>query len=64
MNENTKLEIAKEVIAGQVGKAVTKLKLTLADEELVKLIKLKEDVDKGDEKAINHVLKIAKSREV
>ncbi len=63
MNSNAKLEIAKEIIACEVGNAVTSLNLTLKDEELVKLVKLKEEVDKCNMTAINHVLKISKARE-
>lgn len=63
MDSNTKLEIAKEVIASQIGNAVTRLKLSLKDRELVDLLKLKEKIDNCDMRAINHVLKIAKSRE-
>jgi len=59
MNDNTKLEIAKEIIASKVGKAVI-LGLTLEDKELVQLIKLKEKVDNGNMEAIERVLRISK----
>ena len=64
MDSNTKLEIAKEVIACQIGNAITKLNLTLQDKDLVDLLKLKEKIDSCDMKAINHVLKVSKSRMV
>ena len=55
MNDNTKLEIAKELVANMVGKAAL-IGLTLKDKELIKLINLKEEVDKGNMKAIDKVL--------
>ena len=62
MNDNVKLEIAKEVIAGEIGNAVTSLNLSLENEELVNLVKLKEKIDRCDMVAINHVLKVSKAR--
>ncbi len=59
MNDNTKLEIAKELIANKVGKAAL-LGLTLNDEEMIKLINLKEEVDKGNMEAIDTVLSYSK----
>ena len=59
MNDNTKLEIAKELIASKVGKAAL-LGLTTEDKELKQLIKLKEEVDNGNMETINRVLRISK----
>ena len=61
MNDNTKLEIAKELIASKVGKAAL-LGLTTEDKELKQLIKLKEDVDNGNMETINRVLRISKPK--
>ena len=62
MNSNTKLEIAKEVISSQIGKAVINLGLTLKDKELLNLIDLKDMGDRGNMKAIDHVLYVAKNK--
>ncbi len=62
MDSNTKLEIAKEVIAGLIGNAITKLNLTTKDKALVDLLNLKERIDSCDMAAIDHVLKVAKER--
>lgn len=59
MNDNTKLEVAKEIIASKVGKAAM-LGLTLQDKELVQLIKIKEEVDNGNMESIERVLRISK----
>ena len=64
MDSNTKLEIAKEVIAGLIGNAITKLNLTTKDKALVDLLNLKERIDSCDMAAIDHVLKVAKERGV
>lgn len=61
MNDNTKLEIAKELIASKVGKAAL-LGLTTEDKELKQLIKLKEEVDNGNMETINRVLRISKPK--
>jgi hypothetical protein len=61
MNDNTKLEIAKELIASKVGKAAL-LGLTTKDEELQQLIKLKEEVDNGNMETIERVLRISKPK--
>ena len=63
MNDNTKLEIAKELIASKVGKTAL-LGLTTNDEELQQLIQLKEEVDRGNMEAIDYVLNISKARGV
>ena len=64
MDSNTKLEIAKEVIAGLIGNAITNLNLSTKDKALVDLLNLKERVDSCDMEAIDHVLKVAKERGV
>lgn len=56
MNENTKLEVAKEIIFEKVGKAVTERHLTIEDQELVDLIYLKRAVNSNDKEAIDYVL--------
>lgn len=56
MNENTKLEVAKEIIFEKVGKAVTERHLTINDQELVDLIYLKRAVNSNDKEAIDFVL--------
>lgn len=56
MNENTKLEVAKEIIFEKVGKAVTERHLTINDKELVDLIYLKRAVNSNDKEAIDYVL--------
>lgn len=61
MNDNTKLEVAKEIIASKVGKAAM-LGLTLQDKELVQLIKIKEEVDNGNMESIERVLRISKPK--
>lgn len=61
MNDNTKLEIAKELIASKVGKAAL-LGLTTEDKELQQLIKLKEEVDNGNMETIERVLRISKPK--
>ena len=61
MNDNTKLEDAKEIIASKVGKAAM-LGLTLQDKELVQLIKIKEEVDNGNMESIERVLRISKPK--
>ncbi len=61
MNDNTKLEIAKELIASKVGKAAL-LGLTTEDKELKQLIKLKEEVDNGNMETIDRVLRISKPK--
>lgn len=56
MNENTKLEVAKEIIFEKVGKAVTERHLTVEDQELVDLIYLKRAVNSNNKEAIDYVL--------
>ena len=60
MNANTKLEIAKEIIASQIGKSIMDLGLTIKDKELQQLMDLKDRIDRCDMAAINHVLKVSK----
>ena len=59
MNDNTKLEVAKELIASKVGRAAMS-GLTLEDRKLVQLIKLKEEVDNGNMEAIEMILGVSK----
>lgn len=61
MNENTKLEVAKEVIYEKVGKAVTEKHLTINDQELIDLIYLKRAVNCNDKSAIDFVLNMDKN---
>lgn len=64
MEDNIKLEVAKDIISSKIAKAVTVLKLTTKDKELVQLIKLKERVENYDLEAINHVLRVSKTNKV
>lgn len=57
MNDNTKLEVAKEVIYEKIGSAVMQEHLTTSDEKLVELLKIKEEVNKGNMAVIDFVLK-------
>ena len=56
MNDNTKLEVAKEVIASKVGEAALRLNFDLKNEELLQLLKLKDEVDRCNFEAIDFVL--------
>ena len=56
MNDNTKLEVAKEVIASKVGEAALRLNFDLKNEELLQLLKLKDEVDRCHFEAIDFVL--------
>ncbi len=64
MEDNIKLEVAKDIISSKIAKAVTVLKLTTKDKELVQLIKLKERIENYDLEAINHVLRVSKTNKV
>lgn len=56
MNDNTKIEVAKEVIYEIIGNAVMKEKLTTNDKKLVDLLNIKNEVNKGNMEAIDFVL--------
>ncbi len=56
MNDNTKIEVAKEVIYEIIGNAVMKENLTTNDKKLVDLLNLKNEVNKGNMEAIDFVL--------
>lgn len=63
MNDNTKIEVAKEVIYEIIGNAVMKENLTTNDKKLVDLLNLKNEVNKGNMEAIDFVLKNYKLEE-
>ena len=56
MNSNTKLEVAKEVIYEQIGKATMQENLTLNDKKLLDLLALKREINKNNMEAIDFVL--------
>ena len=56
MNENTKLEVAKEIIYEQIGKATMQEKLTIKDKKLLDLLTLKKEINKNNMDAIDFVL--------
>jgi len=46
MDNHTKLEIAKEIIANKIGDAIVNKKLTINDKELLDLIAIKDQITK------------------
>lgn len=64
MNDKTKLELAKDIIATYVAKTAKLLDFDLNNEELKELLLLKEEVDRNNLEAINYVLGLSDLGEI
>ncbi len=64
MNDKTKLELAKDIIATYVAKTAKLLDFDLNNDELKELLLLKEEVDRNNLEAINYVLGLSDLGEI
>lgn len=56
MNDNTKLEVAKDIVAKYLADTYKMVGFDLNNEEVIKLLALKEEVERNNEEAIDYVL--------